>query len=102
MLWDFQGRQARGLEVHHEYAAANEIDADRLVRLVVRSLVELMGLAGPPRAERIAAVGFSTFWHGLLGADDSKRALSPLHLCSHVPTSPPPDRLPALTHPLYV
>ncbi|HXL79105.1 MAG TPA: gluconokinase [Candidatus Eisenbacteria bacterium] len=93
MLWDFQGRQARGLEVQHEYAAANEIDADRLVRLVVRSLVELMGLAGPRRAERIAAVGFSTFWHGLLGADDSKRALTPVYLWSDVRSSSAAEHL---------
>jgi len=93
MLWDFQGREARGLEVQHEYAAANEIDADQLVRLVVRSLVELMRLAGPRKAARIAAVGFSTFWHGILAADDSKRALTPVYLWSDVRSSSAAERL---------
>ena len=93
MLWDLQGREARGLEVQHGYAAANEVAADRLARLVVRSLVELMRLAGPRRAERIAAVGFSTFWHGLLAADDSKRALTPVYLWSDVRSSSAAERL---------
>jgi len=82
MLWDLQGRGARGLEVQHEYTAANEIDADLLARLVIRSLVELVRKAGPRRAERIAAVGMSTFWHGLVAADESKRALTPVYLWS--------------------
>jgi gluconokinase len=93
MLWNLQGREVRGREVQHQYAAAKEIDADRLARLVVRSLVELMRLAGPRRAEAIAVIGVSTFWHGLLAADDSKRALTPVYLWSDVRSSNAAERL---------
>ncbi len=84
MLWDFRGRPVRGLEVQQGYKAANEIDADRLARLVIRCLVGLVRLAGSRKAQRIAAVGVSTFWHGLVAADDSKRALTPVYLWSDV------------------
>jgi gluconokinase len=87
MLWDFKGSEGRGLEVQRGYRAANEIDADRLARQVVRSLVELIRLAGPRRAQAIAAVGVSTFWHGLVAADESKHALTPVYLWSDVRSS---------------
>jgi gluconokinase len=93
MLCDLQGREARGLEVQQEYGqhvhheAKAEIDADQLARLVIRCLVALVRLAGPRRADRIAAVGVSTFWHGLVASDDSKRALTPIYLWSDVRSS---------------
>jgi len=93
MLWDLQGREVRGLEVQHEYRAADEIDADRLARLVIRCLVALMRVAGPRRAGRIAAVGVSTFWHGLVAADDSRRALTPVYLWSAVRSRRAAERL---------
>jgi gluconokinase len=99
MLWDAQGRQARGLEVQHGYGRrvtrgwAAELDADQLVALSIRCLAELMRLAGARRAERIAAVGVSTFWHGLVAADDSARALTPVHLWSDVRSTAAAERL---------
>lgn len=60
------------------------MDADTLAALVSRSLVRLLRLAGPRRASRIAGVGVSTFWHGLVAADDSARALSPVYLWSDI------------------
>ncbi len=85
MLWDLKGRG--GLQVQQEYRATNEIDADQLARLVMRCLASLLRLAGPRRAERISAVGFSTFWHGLVAADDSGRALTPIYLWSDTRSS---------------
>ncbi|HEV1991632.1 MAG TPA: gluconokinase [Candidatus Dormibacteraeota bacterium] len=88
MLYDLQGHQFPGLAVHHRYAArirgdgTAEVDADQLSRLCARCLAKLLRLAGPRRAGGIAAVGVSTFWHGLLAADDSASALTPLYLWS--------------------
>lgn len=87
MLYDLQGHQVRGLEVHQRYAGrirrdgTAEVDANQLTRLCARCLAKLLRLTGS-RAGRIAAVGVSTFWHGLLAADDSASALTPLYLWS--------------------
>src|SRR5713226_4832941 len=58
------------------------MDADELVDLMSLSVVQLMDRAGGERASSIAGVGVSTFWHGLVAADDSARALSPVYLWS--------------------
>ena len=86
LLFDLRMRQVRGAEVHHRYRPLTrsdgtaELDPDLLIRLVGRCLTDLLRLAGPRRAASIAGVGVSTFWHGLVGADDSARALTPLYL----------------------
>jgi gluconokinase len=59
-----------------------EADADELQALVGRALSEVLRLAGPIRAKKIAGVGLSTFWHGLVAADESARALTPVYLWS--------------------
>jgi gluconokinase len=77
---------ARSAEVHHHLAprigadGTAELDPDALLRSMGRCMTDLLRLAGPRRAEKIAGVGVSTFWHGLVGADDSARALTPLYL----------------------
>jgi gluconokinase len=88
MLYDLQGAQVGGLEVQQRYVVrvrgdgTAEVDADELTRLSVRCLAKLLRLAGTRRNAGIAAVGVSTFWHGLLAADDSASALTPLYLWS--------------------
>jgi gluconokinase len=88
ILYDGQARQVPGAEVHvrHEPRIASdgtsEMDADELVDLVLLTVVQLMARAGAQRASSIAAVGVSTFWHGLVAADDSAHALSPVYLWS--------------------
>jgi len=57
-----------------------EVDVEALELLVARSLAQVLRAAGPARAGSIVGVGFSTFWHGLLAADDSGRALTPVYL----------------------
>jgi gluconokinase len=77
---------ARSAEVHHHLAprigadGTAELDPDALLRSMGRCMTDLLRLAGPRRAEKIAGVGVSTFWHGLVAADDSARALTPLYL----------------------
>lgn len=87
-LFDQRMSSVRAAEVHHPIKprvrsdGTAELDADALVRLVERSLSELLRLAGPQRAGSIAGVGASTFWHGLVAADDAARPLTPLYLWS--------------------
>ena len=88
ILYDRLARPVRGAAVHirHEPRIASdgtsEMDAGKLVALVSRTLVRLVRLAGARRASMIAGVGVSTFWHGLVAADESARALSPVYLWS--------------------
>jgi gluconokinase len=58
------------------------MDADELADLVWATVVQLVAGAGAPLASSIAGVGVSTFWHGLVAADDSAHALSPVYLWS--------------------
>lgn len=85
---DLEGHVVRGLEVQRRYVpriqhdGTAEVDADRLAWLCARCLADLLRLGGPRRAGGIAAVGVSTFWHGLMAVDESARAFTPLYLWS--------------------
>ena len=99
ILYDLQARPVRGAEVHLPYrprigaAGMAEVDADTLAALVGRGLARLLRLTGPRRAESIVGVGVSTFWHGLLAADDSARALTPIYLWSDTRSAEASERL---------
>jgi gluconokinase len=88
ILYDRQARPVPGAAVHIRHSpriesdGTSEMDADELADLVALSVVQLTALAGMERASRIAGVGVSTFWHGLVAADDSAHALSPVYLWS--------------------
>ena len=88
ILYDTRARPIPGMEVHIPHAArvkpdgTAEVDADTLVALVSRAVTEVLALAGPARAKRIVAVGLSTFWHGLVVADEAGHALTPVYLWS--------------------
>jgi gluconokinase len=75
-LYDVRGDAVRRTEVRHPYRSdSGEADADALLRLAGRSLTQVVG-----GKDGIAGVGVSTFWHGLVGVDDTARALTPLYL----------------------
>jgi gluconokinase len=88
ILYDTQARPVPGaaVHVHHEPRigsdGTSEMDADELVDLVSLTVVQLLARAGVQRASSIAGVGVSTFWHGLVAADQSAQALSPVYLWS--------------------
>jgi gluconokinase len=88
ILHDLRARPVPGIEVHIPHVArvlpdgTAEVDADRLMALVSRAVGEVLVLAGPARTKRIVAVGVSTFWHGLVVADEAAHALTPLYLWS--------------------
>src|SRR6202521_3540027 len=88
MLYDLRARPVPGVEVHLPHTprvrpdGTAEADAHALCALVARALTEVIGLAGPNRAKGIACVGVSTFWHGLVAADELGHALTPVYLWS--------------------
>jgi gluconokinase len=88
ILHDLRARPISGMEAHLPHAprvrpdGTAEADADELADLVGLALTEVLRLAGPSRTRRIAGVGLSTFWHGLVAADESARALTPVYLWS--------------------
>jgi gluconokinase len=88
ILHDLRARPVPGVEVHIPHVArvlpdgTAEVDADRLTALVLRAISGVLALAGPGRTKRIVAVGVSTFWHGLVVADEAARALTPVYLWS--------------------
>lgn len=76
IVHDARGRPVPGADAHQAYApqvdaeGRAEVPADRLRRLTQRVVERaLAGLTTP-----IAAVGISTFWHGLLGLDGDRPA----------------------------
>ncbi len=86
LLFDARCRQVPHSETRLAYdprLAADgtaEVDADRLDRLVHRAIGSTLAFA--PRTAEIAAVGASTFWHGLLGLDEHDRPTTPVILWS--------------------
>ena len=86
LLFDSEARQVPGVEVHLPYQpnvardGTYETDPGRLLGLVSTAVDGLLHEAGARRRKRILAVGVSTFWHGLLAADESGRPLTPLYL----------------------
>ena len=99
-LYDARGDAVRRTEVRHPYTTrAGEADADALLRLSARSLTEVLEAAGTKAAGRIAGVGVSTFWHGLLGADDAGRALTPVLLWGDTRSAEASERLRGFIYP---
>src|ERR1700686_80477 len=86
ILHDLRARPIPGADVHIPHLprvlpdGTAEVDADTLAALVSRAVGQVLVLAGATRAKRIVAVGVSTFWHGLVVADEDARALTPIYL----------------------
>lgn len=86
LLFDTTAAPVPGIEVHLPYSprvAADgtyETDASRLFSLVGSAVDGLLHEAGARRRKKIRAIGVSTFWHGLLAADEKAHPLTPLYL----------------------
>ena len=84
LLFDGEARQVPGSEARIEHTprlAADgtaEVDIPELELLALKAIDDTLALAG--RDSQIAAVGVSTFWHGLAGLDASLRPTTPLIL----------------------
>jgi gluconokinase len=85
LLFDRRGRAVPDSETRLEYRpdvrsdGTSQVDPDRLERLVHRAIAGTLRRAA---GREIAAVGASTFWHGLVGLDASDRPTTPLVLWS--------------------
>jgi gluconokinase len=96
-LYDQRARSVA--EVRHPYRprlsadGTAEVEADALELLVARSLTQVLRTAGPTPAGTIVGVGVSTFWHGLLAADDSARSLTPVYLWADTRSAADSQRL---------
>src|SRR5262245_26726773 len=81
-LYDTLGRQIGnvGGRTHYQMTATQdggvEIDADRLIEIICATIDECLREAAPRLADMggvIRAVGYSNFWHAMLGVDSSGR-----------------------------
>src|SRR5579859_3251763 len=83
LLYDANARQVEGFGSQLTYEANTtadggvEIDADKLLALVVHSLSDIHGQM-QSAGRRASAFAFSSFWHNLLGVDASGLAVTPI------------------------
>lgn len=79
-LYDERGRHVEGVEaqrkceVTHARDGRAEFDPDRLLELTLAVIAEARLMAG----HQIAAVGISSFWHGLMALDGNDRPILPV------------------------
>lgn len=84
LLWDTQGREVEGVraqipyEMHTTPDGGVEMPAEELMGYVDTCLDQALAQAGD-RANTIRAVGFSTFWHSMLGVDADGAPLTPIY-----------------------
>lgn len=88
VLYDLQGRTIEGIEgrTHYQMTATQdggvEIEADRLLVIVGETIDECLQQAKavlPDLNQAIACVGYSNFWHAMLGVDAAGEAVTPLY-----------------------
>lgn len=87
-LYDVQGRRIEGVEGRTKYQmtvtqdGGVEIDANQLVAIIGQTIDQCLQTAAavvPDLDTAISAVGYSNFWHALLGVDEAGRAITPLY-----------------------
>jgi gluconokinase len=82
-LYDRTGKYVNDTEAQLPYSFkatsgdGAEIDADWLVDIIARAVDGTLSLA-KDKADRIAAVAVSTFWHSVLGIDREGRPTTPI------------------------
>src|ERR687885_252647 len=82
-LYDRMGNYVSGTETQLFYSfkvtsgGGAEMDADALIDLAARAIDGTLSLARD-KADRIAAVTTSTFWHSVLGVDQEGRPTTPI------------------------
>jgi gluconokinase len=87
LLYDHQGTQLEDYEVQLSYRQAvtadggSESDAAKLLELTIACIDGVLAKAGATTGT-IEAVGFTCFWHGLLGLDASGSPSTPVYMWS--------------------
>ncbi|HEY8459579.1 MAG TPA: gluconokinase [Blastocatellia bacterium] len=97
VLYDSRGRQVEnaGGRTHYQMTATQdggvEIDADRLIEIICETIDECL-LEASRRVRRlggaIRVVGYSNFWHAMLGVDGEGAAVTPLYNWSDTRSAP--------------
>src|SRR5687767_10004886 len=81
-VYDTAGFGISGVRIRYEWTTTRdggaEIDAERIVALVVEAIEGAVAGAGP-LAARIRAVGFTGMWHTLVAVGANDRPLTPLY-----------------------
>ena len=100
-LYDSRGRQIEHVEgrTHYQMTVTQyggvEIDADKLIEIICATIDEclreaathLFDLKADPR-DAIRVVGYSNFWHAMLGVSRSGDAVTPLYNWSDTRSAP--------------
>ncbi len=91
VLYDTQGRQLEEIEgrTHYQMTATQdggvEINAGGLIEIICETLDECLQQAATnlpdtlKTGDAICAVGYSNFWHAMLGVDPNGNAITPLY-----------------------
>jgi gluconokinase len=88
MLYDAGGRALEGIAGRTQYQmeitpeGGVEIDADRLTGIICATIDQCLDQARaqlPNLDEAIGGIGYSNFWHAMLGIDQSGRPVTPLY-----------------------
>jgi gluconokinase len=83
LLFDANGTTVPDVISQHTYelTTSNQgevsVDADKLLEVVAQTIDEVLKAAGD-KAAQIKAVATDTFWHSLLGVDQSNKPLTPV------------------------
>jgi gluconokinase len=89
LIYDAHARPIDGLQAQTPYTPDTTadggvtLDPDELVDRTVEVIDEVMQ-AARSLSKPIIAVGFSNFWHSLLGVDEAGRALTPVYLWADI------------------
>ncbi len=84
MLWNADGNEEAGVKAQVKYHFTTtpdggvEMEADEFLDHVFQCLDEAISQAGD-RASAIRAVGISTYWHSMLGLDESGKPITPIY-----------------------
>ena len=97
VLYDKTCHAIEGIEgrTHYQMIVAPdggvEIDADKLTEIICKTIDECLHQAGalfPDLNEAICGIGYSNFWHAMLGVDHEGNAITPLYNWSDTRSSP--------------
>ncbi len=96
-IYDSRGRQIEGVEgrIHYQMTVTQdggvEIDADRLIEIICQTVDECLREAAtrlPNLHGAIRVIGYSNFWHAMMGVDREGRAVTPLYNWSDTRSAP--------------
>ena len=95
-IYDSEGVGIGGVRLRYEWTTSHdggaEIDADRLIALVVEAMEVAMAGAGP-LGKRVVAVGLTGMWHSLVAVGANDVPLAPLYSWSDTRAGAAAERL---------